>query len=274
MSSSLLVRLFGFPATLVHGDTLVLDRWRWLTQRLPVAGDGETLLDVGCGTGAFTIGTARRGYRATGISWDERNQTTAAERAKTCGATTASFVIGDVRELESLGSLDSEYDVALCLECIEHVLDDLKLMRNIAARLKPGGRLFLTTPNYNFHPITSSDKGPFQKTELGWHVRRGYTPAMLAELCEKSGLMVEETSYCSGFVSQKATYLWRRVARLPGGSAVRWLVTLPLRLLPLVLPDRVLSRVIGWPFFSICLEAYKPRFPDESRRIAAATPHR
>ena len=27
---NLLIRLFGFPATLLHGDPLFLDRWRWL----------------------------------------------------------------------------------------------------------------------------------------------------------------------------------------------------------------------------------------------------
>jgi 2-polyprenyl-3-methyl-5-hydroxy-6-metoxy-1,4-benzoquinol methylase len=74
MDKSTLGRWFGFPATLVHGDTLVLDRWFWLTRYLPVTRNGESLLDVGCGTGAFTIGAARRGYRAIGLSWDERNQ--------------------------------------------------------------------------------------------------------------------------------------------------------------------------------------------------------
>lgn len=266
MESSLLVRLFGFPATLIHGDTLVLDRWRWLKARLPLAGNGETLLDVGCGTGAFTIGAARRGYRATGISWDQRNQTVAAERAKLCGEPNAEFVIGDVRELDTIDALHRDYDVAICLECIEHILNDRKLVRDIADRLKPGGRLLLTTPHYLFHPITAGDKGPFQTVEHGWHVRRGYTDRMLTELCSEAGLEVEEVSFCSGIVSQKATLLWRQAGRLPGGSAIRWLVSLPLRLLPLVVPDRWLTRTLNWPFFSICLHAYKPRFGSTAGR--------
>src|SRR5215831_19166903 len=86
MYKSVLVRLFGFPATLVHGDTLVLDRWRWLKRRLPQTANGEKLIDVGCGTGAFTIGAARRGYVALGLSWDERNQAEATRRAAICRA--------------------------------------------------------------------------------------------------------------------------------------------------------------------------------------------
>src|SRR5689334_24813866 len=175
MDKSLLVRVFGFPATLVHGDTLVLDRWRWLKNRLPLTANGERLLDVGCGTGAFTIGAARRGYRALGLSWDERNQATAQYRAELCRTPGASFDVLDVRRLDTRSDLRDAFDVALCLECVEHILDDRKLIRDIAACLKPGGRLLLTTPNYDYRAITREDNGPFALAETGWHVRRGYT---------------------------------------------------------------------------------------------------
>jgi SAM-dependent methyltransferase len=66
---------FGFPATLIHGDTLVLDRWLWISRHLTsVRAGSKRLLDVGCGSGAFTIGLALLGYKALGLSWDERNQ--------------------------------------------------------------------------------------------------------------------------------------------------------------------------------------------------------
>src|SRR4051812_5913682 len=97
--SNLLVRLFGWRAALFHGDPLVYDRWRWLRRRLRLTHNHERLLDVGCGSGAFTIGTARRGYSSLGLSWDERNQSIAEERAAISGATSASFEICDVRRL-------------------------------------------------------------------------------------------------------------------------------------------------------------------------------
>ena len=263
MSSSLLVRVIGFHGTLMHGDTMVLDRWRWLKRRLPLTGNGETLLDVGCGTGAFTIGAARRGYRSTGISWDERNQQVAAERAQICGAGGADFVIGDVRRLDTNDALGHDYDVLICLECVEHILDDRKLFRDMAARMKPGARLLLTTPYYFYRPLNRYERGPWQKTEEGWHVRRGYTPDMLRELCQSAGLTCSEISYCSGFLSQKATWFWRATTGLPGGVPLRWLLTSPVRLLTAILPDSLLTRALNWPFFSIGLEAYKPRFDRE-----------
>ena len=265
LDSSALVRVLGFPATLVHGDPLVLDRWRWLRERLPLTANGDTLLDVGCGTGAFTIGAARRGYRATGISWDERNQQVADARARMCGAATASFVTGDVRQLDSLDGLDAQYDVAICLECVEHVLDDRKLLRDITARLKPGGRLLLTTPNFYYVPISAGDRGPFLTEETGWHVRRGYTRSMLTELCELSGLRGAEITYCGGYLSQKATKLWRAAHTVTENTVIHWVITAPARLAAAALPDRKVTALLGWPFFSICLEAHKPRFDAATR---------
>jgi SAM-dependent methyltransferase len=259
MNSSILIKWFGFPATLVHGDTLVLDRWNWLKNRLPLTSNSETVLDVGCGTGAFTIGAARRGYIATGVSWDKRNQSVAEERNRLCGGESAKFVIGDVRKLDTVDGLDERYDIVICLECIEHILNDHKLFQDMASMLKPGGRLLLTTPNYYYVPITSDDRGPFLTEETGWHMRRGYTTSMLEELAERSGLVTQEVSYCSGFLSQKVTKIWRVMGKLPLGAPLHWLVTLPLRLLPIILPDLWISRVIGWPLFSICIECYKPR---------------
>lgn len=267
LDSSFLVSLIGFPATLLHGDTLVLDRWRWLLRRLPLTANGESLLDVGCGTGAFTIGAARRGYKSTGISWDERNQHVAQTRARMCNAADAGFVTGDARKLDSIAGLQDNYDVIICLECVEHIIDDGKLFCDMATRLKPGGRLLLTTPNYYYHPISASDRGPFLTEETGWHVRRGYTAPMLRELCARSGLICQEVTFCGGYLSQKITKLWRAAASLPGGSGIRWGLTLPLRAVPVLLPDTCFTRLLNWPFFSICLEAYKPRFcPSDGSR--------
>jgi len=85
MDNSLLVKIMGFPATLVHGDTLQLDWWLWLKHRLPKTGNGETLIDIGCGNGSFSIGAALSGYERSGLSWNERAQRVADDWAKVLG---------------------------------------------------------------------------------------------------------------------------------------------------------------------------------------------
>jgi SAM-dependent methyltransferase len=257
MDKSLLTRIVGFPATLIHGDTLVLDRWRWLAARLPETKNGEKLIDIGCGSGAFSIGAAIRGYEALGLSWDERNQRVASERARICKARSAQFEVMDVRELDSRHDLHSRFDVAICLENIEHIIDDRKLIKDIASCLKPGGRLLLTTPYLLYRAITPDDKGPFSKAEDGGHVRRGYTKAMLEELCRQADLIPEAISFTSGILSQKTTTALRVLSRIH--PLIGWVITLPLRALP-PLFDGFATSITRWPYFSICLEAYKPRF--------------
>ena len=263
MNKSVLVRLFGFPATLIHGDPHVLDRWRWLKSRLPKTRNGERVLDVGCGSGAFSIGAALRGYHALGLSWDGRNQTVAKERASYCKARSVEFEVLDVRRLDCRPDLLDSFDVVICCETIEHILDDLKLVRSMAACMKPGGRLLLTAPYLLYNAISVGDMGPFSPREDGGHVRRGYSRSMLEELCDRAGLMVESISFCSGYVSQKVTGAMRILSAFNGILA--WALVLPLRALPFAL-DPIVTSLLKWPHYSICLEAYKPRqfFPTKA----------
>jgi SAM-dependent methyltransferase len=250
----LLVRLFGIRGALLHGDAMVADRWRFLKQRLPETRNGERLLDVGCGSGAFTIGAAKRGYRAMGLSWDEHNQRTAKDRALICGVPGAEFPIQDLRQLDQRTELANSFNVIVNFENIEHILDDRKLMRDIVKCLVPGGRLIMTTPFYYFRPLSDHDKGPYSVTEDGGHVRRGYSVGMLQELSADAGLIVEEIRTISGFFSQKIARFERAFGR------AGWLVSLPFRILQPLL-DGAIARVTGYRGYSICMVAYKPRFP-------------
>lgn len=261
MNKSVFVKILGFRATLIHGDPMVLDRWLWLKTYLPDTKNGEFLLDIGCGTGAFTLGAAKRGYDALGLSWDERNQRIAQERAKMCSLDSAHFEVCDVRKLDSRKNLHEKFDIVICTENIEHIIDDRKLMIDIQNCLKPGGRLLLTTPYLYYEPITSVDKGPFSSIENGEHVRRGYTRSMLEELCQQSGLTVEHFDYCSGFVSQKLTYALRVLSKI--NYFLAWSMILFFRIFP-PLFDKHITLLLGKKFYSICMVAYKKRFRSDS----------
>jgi SAM-dependent methyltransferase len=253
--SSALLRMLGFPAVLIHGDTLVLDRWLWLRKHLPrVQGGSKRLLDVGCGSGAFTIGAARRGYRSLGLSWDGRNQAVAAERAAICSAKYADFEILDVRAMDERTDLLGEFDFVICCENIEHILNDRKLMADMADCLKPEGMMLLTSPNLNFNPMYGDD-GAIATTEDGRHVRRGYTEEDLRGLCACAHLEALEIGYCSGYASQKITGLFRLLTRFH--FLLGWSLVLPLRAIP-PLVDPLIRRLTRYPSYSINLIARKP----------------
>ena len=251
---STLVHLFGFRAMLVHGDTGVLDRYVWLSNRLRKTDQVKTLIDVGCGSGAFTIGAALRGYECVGLDVVENNILKARERGRLLGVSRAFFEALDVSRLEERGDLLNRFDTAICLEVVEHILDDRRFVRDVAACLKPGGRLLLTTPNLEYRAITRGDNGPWPQ-DGGGHKRKGYDEDKLVKLILQAGLICDGISWCTGFLSQKITWISRTFGRLH--PFVGWAVILPLRIVP-PLFDPWLTRVVRWPWFSICVEAHKP----------------
>ncbi len=104
----------------------------------PPPGRG-TLLDVGCGNGAFVARMARLGWTASGVEPDPR----AAAIAREAGL--------DVAQ----GELDPDvvgrgrFDVVTLSHVIEHVHDPGELLQRCAEVLVPGGRIWVATPNLN-----------------------------------------------------------------------------------------------------------------------------
>jgi len=255
-----LLRIFGWRFLLVTGDTTVLDRWLWLRRGLQPG--GVRTFDAGCGNGAFSIYAAHTGNRVVAASFSAEEQHDARERAATLGITGIDFRQIDLRELarhrEALGT----FDQIICLETIEHLTDDAGLVGSLAAMLEPGGRLLLSTPFAEHRPLYTEEREP-SPVEDGSHVRYGYSQEQLAALASGAGLEAREGAFVSGVVSQKLTDLMRRLA-LRVGVTPAWLIVLPLR--PLVVLDRPLSRLLGYPALSVALCAVKPGGPIVSER--------
>jgi 2-polyprenyl-3-methyl-5-hydroxy-6-metoxy-1,4-benzoquinol methylase len=96
------------------------------------------ILDVGCGIGFFLEEAQRRGWEAHGSELEER----AVEIVRAKGLNCAQAPIRpDTFEPDS-------FDVVTAFEVVEHVSDPLAEASAIAAALRPGGLLYLTTPNF------------------------------------------------------------------------------------------------------------------------------
>ena len=131
MDKSLLIRIAGFPATLIHGDSLILDRYLWLKRQLPLTLNKDKLLDIGCGSGTFTIGANLRGYKSLGLTWDERDRNVAEERAELCKASSATFEAVDVRHLDArndfIGKFSNEEKLYSLSRVLPHSLQNSAL---------------------------------------------------------------------------------------------------------------------------------------------------
>ena len=250
---NILVKLIGYTATVLHGDTAVFDRWKWLKKNLQT-GPLRTL-EAGCGSGAFTMYAAKIGNEAIGISFDERNNAVATERAKILNILNAKFIQGDLRKLDEMSKDLGKFDQIICFETIEHILNDKKLVKDFYSLLNPGGKLLLTTP-YKYYKHLYGDQIKMAVCENGNHVRRGYTFEELKNLLKEAGFEMELEESITGFISQQLINLIRIIGDISSGfGKIAWAITFPLRIL--VVFDKPLTKLINYPFFSVAIIASK-----------------
>ena len=103
----------------------------------PLPAGGGRLLDVGCGNGGFLLLARQAGWQVEGLDFD-------------AGAVRAARSRGlEVHHggIEVLGGCSACYDVITLCHVIEHVHDPITTLRRLHALLKPGGMLWLDTPN-------------------------------------------------------------------------------------------------------------------------------
>jgi 2-polyprenyl-6-hydroxyphenyl methylase/3-demethylubiquinone-9 3-methyltransferase len=102
---------------------------------------GRRALDVGCGAGLLCEPLARLGAEVTGVDAAEEN--IAAAKAHAAGSGLAiDYRAGELGKL-GLGT----FELVTSMEVLEHVADKAEFIRQLAARLAPGGLMVLSTPN-------------------------------------------------------------------------------------------------------------------------------
>lgn len=126
------------------GGWLLFAASRWRAARagqfirhLPGAGHSPRLLDVGCGDGGFLRLARALGHDASGIEFD------AAAAALAQGHGFEVFVGG----VELAPITPHSIDQITLSHVIEHLYDPVAMLRRMRAWLKPGGRIWLQTPN-------------------------------------------------------------------------------------------------------------------------------
>lgn len=146
---------------------------------------GARILEIGCGAGATgeaALASGRAGFYQ-GVELDPDT----AERAR---RRLSAVLCANVETLD-LGQLGGDYDVLILSEVLEHLVDPWGLVKALAGSLRPGGRVYASSPNVAHHWVIRSllagrfdyePEGVMDRTHLRW-----FTPATYRRMFEEAG---------------------------------------------------------------------------------------
>jgi SAM-dependent methyltransferase len=146
------------------------------------------ILDAGCGSGRNMVDLARYGA-VTGIELSETSVALARER------NAGEVVSGSVLEMPFA---EASFDLAVSLDVIEHLEDDLGALRELRRTVAPGGALLVTVPAYQW--LWSGHD------EINHHHRR-YTRRSLQRVAEQAGWQQARTTYFNSLLLPVAIVL-------------------------------------------------------------------
>jgi len=187
-------------------DLFFLRSWH-LRRLIRATGDrldqkGEwSLLDAGSGFGQYDRFILKQFDRVTVDSVDVKEDYLLDNRHYFQGEVAEGrirFYTADLLEFQS----DQTFDMAICIDVLEHIEDDVKVMKNIADSLRTDGYFLMHSPSHY-----SEEDGDEDTTFVGEHARPGYSKREISEKLKAAGLQPESVHYTYGFWGHKAWIL-------------------------------------------------------------------
>lgn len=183
-------------------DLLLLRSWhirralkKWEQER-----NGEqTILDAGSGFGQYDyyIGKRHRDWHVKGVDVKK-------EQIEDCNNFFQKIGLKNVRFAEAnLTKFDEPdtYDLVLCVDVMEHIEEDEKVLQNYYRALKKGGMLLISTPSdqggSDVHHHDHEDESG-EHSFIDEHVRDGYGIDEISEKMKRAGFSRTEVYYQYG----------------------------------------------------------------------------
>ena len=162
---------------------------------------GFNIAEIGCGTGSNLPMLEKFGH-LTAVEPDVQARLFAAKRSR------VTIVQGKLPH--ELPLTDASLDLAVMLDVLEHVDDDIAALKAVSAKLKPGGRFLLTVPAMPFLWSPHDEEH---------HHKRRYTAKTLRAAIAQAGLKVEVMSYFNTLLFPMIAGV-RWIKNLTGSKAV------------------------------------------------------
>jgi 2-polyprenyl-3-methyl-5-hydroxy-6-metoxy-1,4-benzoquinol methylase len=158
------------------------------------AGGDQSVLDVGCGSGALAEAISRNGYRVCGIEVHPDSAQKAAGRI-------ARAIQADLTDFNAVAAQlgQERFDHLIFSDVLEHLYDPFIILRQYLAFLKPGGRVFISVPNcvnwvtrlkFMFGSFRYADTGVMDRTHI-----RFFTFSTAKQLVRAAGCNLVKVDY-------------------------------------------------------------------------------
>lgn len=139
----------------------------------------NSIIDVGCGAGYFMSAASDK-------RWDVEGTEISDDAIKLVKQKRQRVIKGDIA---SLDLQESKYDIATLFELIEHAVNPEGIIEKLSYILRPGGLVYITTPNYNniMRRLLGDRWEIFHKEHLFY-----FTPRDLSQLLNKHGFRIKK----------------------------------------------------------------------------------
>lgn len=144
----------------------------------------QTVLEIGAGTGRFTLDIAPRVNKITAVDLSGKMLEQLRRKAAALRLDNVRAACGDFMEMPAL----EQADVIVSISAIEYIRDAGALFARMGGLLKPGGQLVITTAHDTFFRFWG---------RLGNYLRQGvcmqaFSKNRMRKLLERNGLRVRE----------------------------------------------------------------------------------
>jgi SAM-dependent methyltransferase len=137
--------------------------------------------------------------------------------------------------VEDLTKIDhtEKFDLIVCVDVMEHILDDVTVFKNFYNALKPNGFVLINSPSiYGGSDVHEDEDESF----IGEHARDGYSKEDLVEKISPIGLKLHQSIYTYGFWGDKAWRLGIKYPMLLLNASKLFFILLPFYYLFTILP--------------------------------------
>ena len=99
-------------------------------------------------------------------------------------------------------TFDQKFDVIICIDVLEHIDEDVRVMNNLQNVLNPNGYFLMHSPSH----YSEEDAGD-EESFVDEHARAGYSKEEISGKLDEAGLNPEKVQYTYGFWGHKAWVL-------------------------------------------------------------------